>query len=99
MSDSIDTDKDGNPLTLSDIISDGRSLEEDTEQKLKTTKMMDLIRAMPEGRDKQIIVLRYGLNNQKPLTQREVAAVLGISRSYVSRIEKRVLAKLHVQLK
>ena len=54
-------------------------------------KVSRIIEKMPNGREKEIIVLRYGLNNKKPLTQREIAQRLKISRSYVSRIEKKVL--------
>ena len=56
--------------------------------------MTELIRNMTDEREKEIIILRYGLNNAKPLTQREVAERLNISRSYVSRIEKKVLEDL-----
>ena len=54
-------------------------------------KVSKIIKNMPNGREKEILILRYGLNNKKPLTQREVAQRLKISRSYVSRIEKKVL--------
>lgn len=97
MSDPIDMDKDGNPLTLLDTVSDGTDMAEELELKLKSETLLDLIRAIRDPREKEIIILRYGLNNQKPLTQREVAAHLQISRSYVSRIEKKVLEKLRKQ--
>lgn len=94
MSDPIDVDKDGNPLTLIDIISDGKDLSEDLETKIKSEKILQAIRDMTNLRDKEIIIMRYGLNNKKPLTQQEVADRLKISRSYVSRIEKKTLEKL-----
>lgn len=97
MSDPIDTDKDGNPLTLIDIVSDGTDMAEDLELKLKSELLISLISQLDDQREKEIIILRYGLNNQKPLTQREVAQRLNISRSYVSRIEKKVLLKLRKQ--
>ena len=62
--------------------------------KMHTDRIKSLIEATLDSREKQIVVLRYGLKGYKPLTQREVAAYLGISRSYVSRIEKKALMKL-----
>lgn len=97
MSDPIDMDKDGNPLTLIDIVSDGTDMAEDLELKLKSETLFSLIQSLNDPREKEIIILRYGLNNKKPLTQREVAEHLHISRSYVSRIEKKVLQKLRKQ--
>lgn len=94
MSDEIDTDKQGNPLTVEDLISDDTDIVEELEKKRKINEIMNIIKNMPDGREKEIIILRYGLNNKKPLTQREVAGKLGISRSYVSRIEKKILENL-----
>ncbi len=89
--DPIDSDNEGNALTMMDIIAvDDTIIDEiDTQNKLVT--LSKLIKAMPHNRDKEILILRYGLNGEKPLTQREVAKKLNISRSYVSRIEKRLL--------
>ena len=91
LSDSIDTDKDGNPLTIEEIIADPTDLAENLETKTKWNQAAKYIMNMEDEREKEIIILRYGLNNKKPLTQREVAQRLNISRSYVSRIEKKVL--------
>lgn len=91
LGDSIEVDKDGNPLTIQDTISDNRDLAEDLETKVKWEKVSKIIENMEDEREKEIIILRYGLDNKKPLTQREVAQRLNISRSYVSRIEKKVL--------
>lgn len=91
LSDTIDTDKDGNPLTFEDIISDDTDLADNLETKVRWQKVKSVIEQMPDKREQEILVLRYGLNNKKPLTQREVAERLNISRSYVSRIEKKVL--------
>ncbi|MGN0531839.1 MAG: RNA polymerase sporulation sigma factor SigK [Eubacterium sp.] len=91
LGDTIDTDKDGNPLTFEDIISDDTDLADNLETKVRWQKVKEYIEQMPDKREQEIIVLRYGLNNKKPLTQREVAERLNISRSYVSRIEKKVL--------
>lgn len=91
LSDAIDTDKDGNPLTFEDIIADPRNIAEELETKTRWEQVKSYIENMTDEREREIIILRYGLNNKKPLTQREVAHRLNISRSYVSRIEKKIL--------
>ncbi len=93
-SEPIDTDSEGNPLTLMDIIAVDDTIIDDIDTKNRLTKLVKILSNMPDNRDKEIIIMRYGLNGSKPLTQREVAEVLNISRSYVSRIEKRVLEEL-----
>ena len=90
----IDTDSEGNPLTLIDIIYCDDTISDDIDLKKKSARLYELIDAMAEGRDKEIIIRRYGLYNTKELTQREIADKMGISRSYVSRIEKRILGEL-----
>ena len=90
----IDTDSEGNPLTLIDIISIDDTICDDIDLKNKSRQLYDYIDAMESERDRQIIILRYGLYNQKEMTQNEIAKALGISRSYVSRIEKRVIEEL-----
>ena len=94
LGDAIDSDKDGNPLTVEDIISDDEDIVDELEKKRKWAVISSFINDMQDKREKQILILRYGLNNKKPLTQREVAQRLNISRSYVSRIEKKVLTDL-----
>jgi RNA polymerase sporulation-specific sigma factor len=94
INDTIDVDKDGNPLTYLDIISVDEDLESDLDMKSYIEKIRELVDSVLDEREKEIIVLRYGLKGYQPRTQREVAAYLGISRSYVSRIEKKVLEKL-----
>lgn len=91
LGDSIEIDKDGNPLTIQETLSDNRDLAEDLETKIKWEKVSKIIENLEDEREKEILILRYGLDNKKPLTQREVAQRLKISRSYVSRIEKKVL--------
>ncbi len=91
LGDTLEVDKDGNPLTIEDTVSDKRDLAEDLETKMKWEKVSKIIADMDDEREREIIILRYGLDNKKPLTQREVAQRLNISRSYVSRIEKKVL--------
>lgn len=94
INDTIDIDKDGNPLTYLDIISVDDGILEDIDLKIHTDKLRELIGSVLTPREEEIIVLRYGLRGYKPETQRGVAKHLGISRSYVSRIEKRALLKL-----
>lgn len=90
----IDTDSDGNPLTLMDIVCVEDTIADDIDLKIKIKKLYELIEGMDDNREKEIIIMRYGLYGTQPLAQRQIAAKLGISRSYVSRIEKRVLEKL-----
>lgn len=90
----IDTDKDGNALTLIDIISDETDIEEEVDKKIHLEKLSVLLSGTLSDREKEIIEMRYGLNGKTELTQREIAKILGISRSYVSRIETAALAKL-----
>ena len=94
INETIDIDKDGNPLTYIDVISCEDTIAEDVDLRLNSKKAIDLINTVLTDRERQIIVLRYGLNNRKPVTQREIASAFGISRSYVSRIEKSAIDKL-----
>lgn len=97
ISDPIDTDKDGNALTLIDVIADDSDIAEEIDTKLKLEKLKILLSGTLDSREKKIIDMRYGLNGEKELTQKEIANKLGISRSYVSRIEKATLEKLRRQ--
>ena len=90
----IDCDKDGNTLSLIDIMADERSVAEDIEDKLRNERLYKVIDGALSEREKEIIYLRYGLDGRRSYTQREVAKHLGISRSYVSRIEKKALETL-----
>lgn len=94
INETIDIDRDGNPLTYEDIISCEDTIAEDIDRKLHTQKALRLINEILNKRERTIMILRYGLNNKPAMTQREVAKRLGISRSYVSRIEKSALEKL-----
>jgi RNA polymerase sporulation-specific sigma factor len=98
INETIDIDKDGNPLTYIDIISCDDTIADDLDIKINSAKAMKIIRDDLTPREKQIIVMRYGLNGKPSVTQREIAAALGISRSYVSRIEKSALEKIYTQL-
>ncbi|MBQ4064506.1 MAG: RNA polymerase sporulation sigma factor SigK [Clostridia bacterium] len=97
LSETIDTDKDGNPLTYSDIIYCDDTIAEDIDVKLNSGKAISIIRSVLCPREREIIVLRFGLHNEKPITQREIAEKLGISRSYVSRIEKSAIEKIRAE--
>jgi len=94
INDTIDFDREGNPLTYIDVISSEESISEEVDRKLRSAQALRYVENLLHGREKKIIVLRFGLSGGEPLTQREVAALLGISRSYVSRIEKSALEKL-----
>ncbi len=94
ISDAIDTDSDGNSLTLMDIVCDDDNIINVIDLKIKSEKLYEYISKHLDSRERIIIVLRYGLYGSKPLTQREVALKLRISRSYVSRIEKRAVLTL-----
>ncbi len=91
----IGTDKEGNQINLMDVVeSTDRDIFEIIELKGNTRKVYEAIPRVLNSREREIIEWRYGLYNRKPVTQREIADKLGISRSYVSRIEKRALEKL-----
>ena len=99
MNETIDTDKDGNPLTYLDIIKTDDTIADDLDLKFKISQATTFIKTELNDREREIIILRYGLGVYEPLTQREVANKLGISRSYVSRIEKNALEKLREAFK
>ncbi len=97
ISDPIDTDSEGNSLSLIDIVADEHDIADDIEEKLKAEKLYRYVAECLAARERTIIKLRYGLCHSTPLTQREVASLLKISRSYVSRIEKKALLKLRAR--
>ena len=95
--DSLSYDSEGNELRLEDILGTAddivtRPLEEEIEKKILYEELTKL-----NERDKEIMTLRYGLFNKKEMTQKEVATKLGISQSYISRIEKKVINRLKIQ--
>ena len=91
----IGTDKEGNQINLMDVVeSTEKDVFEIIELKGNTRKVYEMIPKVLNEREQEIIQWRYGRYNQRPVTQREIADKLGISRSYVSRIEKRALEKL-----
>ena len=95
----LETDSEGNTLTIADILSSGVNIEEETELRINSQKLYKYIAEELDDREREIICKRYGIRDGrgyagKALTQREIAKQLGISRSYISRIEKKALEKL-----
>jgi RNA polymerase sporulation-specific sigma factor len=96
----IGIDREGNEISLIDVIgNDVDSVIEEVEIKLQTKKLYNKMKHVLKNREKKVIELRYGLNNGCGKTQREIAKILGISRSYVSRIEKKAIKKLSRELR
>lgn len=98
LSEALDTDTEGNSLSLMDVLAVEDDLAERVNLAEEARKVRNLANTLLDSRESEIISARYGLNGESPLTQRECAARLGISRSYVSRIEKRALEKLREAL-
>lgn len=90
----VETDKDGNTMTLIDIIDDGVDIHEQVELTIRSKQLYRFLSCCLDEREMEIIVHRYGLYGGEPHTQNETAEKLGISRSYVSRIEKSAIQKL-----
>lgn len=99
ISDPIDTDKEGNSLTLQDVMADDDNIFDHIDLRLKSEKMYEFMLSELNERERSILTLRYGLYGKTPLTQREVAKILNISRSYVSRIEKKAINTLRKKFK
>lgn len=99
LQDPIGVDKEGNEISLLDVLgTDSDTVVDEVENKIQTKKLYSKIASLLKGREKLVLELRYGLISGKSKTQREIAQMLGISRSYVSRIEKRALKKLGKEL-
>lgn len=94
LSDYIETGTDGAPLELMDVVSEDNDLLDQITNRETVKQLMDAVASCLTDQEKLVICLRYGLNGETPCRQREVAQRTGISRSYVSRIEKRALEKL-----
>ena len=90
----IDSDGEGNPLTLMDIISVEDTIADDIDDKITSAKLYRFVEELSDEREKTIIIMRYGLYDSEPLTQKQIAKRLNISRSYVSRIEKKAIERL-----
>ena len=98
LSDCIETGKDGNALSLMDVLCSDEDLFEDLSTRQTYKKLYEVMDEVLSERERMVVTLRYGLGDRTPLTQREIAAKCGISRSYVSRIEKKALAALQKAL-
>ena len=96
--DSIETGADGAPLALMDVVSEDSDLLEEVSAKEMAVLLRRAMDTCLTAQEKQVILLRYGLDGRQPRRQREVAEELGISRSYISRIEKKALGKLRKAL-
>jgi RNA polymerase sporulation-specific sigma factor len=95
LQDPIGVDKEGNEISLLDVLgTDPNSVIDEVELKLEIRKLYKKMQSVLKKREKMVLEMRYGLINGKNKTQREIAQMLGISRSYVSRIEKRAIMKL-----
>lgn len=94
LSDYIETGSDGAVLSLMDVVSDDEDLLEHISTREDIKKLMRVIDTHLSAQERQVILLRYGLGGNQPQRQRQVAQTVGVSRSYVSRIEKRALEKL-----
>lgn len=97
LSDTFDSDKEGNSLSLMDVISVDDNMLEMLDAKESYGKVRKCVKECLSPREAMVISMRYGLDQQAPRTQREIAAECGIFRSYVSRIEKKALEKLKTQ--
>ena len=99
LSEIIETGKDGSALSLMDVVCSDEDLFEQLSDQETYDKLYEKIDTCLDDREKKVIVLRYGIGNRSPMTQNEVASLCGISRSYVSRIEKKALSKLEEALR
>lgn len=99
LSEMIETGKDGSALSLMDVVCSDEDLFERLSDQEIYRKLYSKIDTCLDKRERRVILLRYGIGNRAPMTQNEVAALCGISRSYVSRIEKKALQKLEKELK
>ena len=100
LEDPIGKDKDDNTITLKEILeNDNKPIEEEIELKLRIKKLNEKIKSSLQEREKTILELRFGLNGAEPQTQHEIAKEMGISRSYVSRIETKAINKLAKEIK
>lgn len=100
LEDPIGKDKDDNTITLKEILeNDDKPIEEEIELKLRIKKLYEKIKSSLQERERTILELRFGLNGAEPQTQHEIAKEMGISRSYVSRIETKAINKLAKEIK
>ena len=95
LEDTIGKDKDDNTVTLQDVLENSeKNIEEEVDLKMKIKKLYEKMKEVLKDREKLIIEMRFGLDGKKPRTQNQIAKMMGISRSYVSRIETKAIGKL-----
>lgn len=94
LNETIDVDRDGNPLTYIDVISCDECMPQEIQRKITSDRALRYLDTRLTARERKIVTMRFGLRGATPMTQREIAERLGISRSYVSRIEKGAMEKL-----
>ncbi len=95
LEDTIGKDKDDNTVTLQEVLENNdKNIEDEVDLKFKVKRLYQKIKEVLKDREKTIIELRFGLNGEKPRTQKQIAKMMGISRSYVSRIETKAIGKL-----
>lgn len=100
LEDTIGKDKDDNSITLKEVLeNEEKPIEEEIELKMKIKKLYEKLKSVLKDREKTIIELRFGLDGDKPKTQKQIAKMMGISRSYVSRIETKAIGKLAKEFK
>lgn len=100
LEDTIGKDKDDNTVTLQDVLENNeRNIEEEVDLKIKIKKLYEKMKMVLKDREKLIIEMRFGLDGKKPKTQNQIAEMMGISRSYVSRIETKAIGKLAKEIK
>lgn len=98
LSDMIESSRDGNALSFMDVLCSDEDLFEDLNAKEQCRQVRQYVDQCLDDRERRIICLRYGLDGQPPLTQRDVSVLMGISRSYISRLEKKALSKLEIAM-
>ena len=98
LADALEADEDGTGLSLMDLLAEDSDLDERLVLAEQAQKVREAVSSTLDNREQKVIRLRYGLDGKAPMTQRETAEILGISRSYISRIEKKALEKLRLKL-
>ena len=98
LADALEADEDGTGLSLMDLLAEDSDLDERLVLAEQAQKVREAVGSTLDKREQKVIRLRYGLDGKAPMTQRETAEILGISRSYISRIEKKALEKLRIEL-
>ena len=100
LEDPIGKDKDDNTVTLQDVLENNeKNIEDEVDLKMKMKKLCEKMKCVLKDREKLILELRFGLDGKKPKTQNQIAEMMGISRSYVSRIETKAIGKLAKEMK